>query len=126
MQYILKKHANGQWQAALLLPQDGGDLAAIGRALSKSEATVNAARVAVKAAPTTSKPAQTRKKAALASALAKTAANPILRSALRSGGIEAAKAIASTLPGGSLALKALDMASKFKPAKAFLRKLIRF
>jgi len=128
VQYLITRKADGTYQAAMRLPTGDGTLQAVAKGLSAAEATVKAARAASgKAAAKGTEPAQVAaKKARTVAALAKVAANPVLRDALKSGGLEAAKAAASFLPGGALALKALNLAQKFTPAKKLLSRFLKF
>lgn len=128
MQYLISKRPDGTYQAAMRLPAGDGSLQSVAKGLSAAEATIKAARVATgKANANGTMPAQVAaKKARTVAALAKVAANPVLRDALKSGGLEAAKAAASFLPGGALALKALDLAQKFTPAKKLLSRFLKF
>ena len=128
MQYLIKRNPNGTYSAAMRLPTGDGSLAAVAKGLSAAEATIKAARAANGKAAQAGTPqaAIAAKKANTVAALAKVAANPVLKEALLSGGLEAAKAAAAFIPGGSLALKALDLASKFGPAKKLLGKFLKF
>ena len=132
MKYVISKKADGTYQAAMLLPTGDGSVSAVGKGLSAAEATIKAARAArgkLAASPAAAvSPAaqQAAKKANTVQVLAKVASNPTIKSALLQGGIEAAKAAASFIPGGSLALKALDLAQKFGPAKKLLSSFLKF
>jgi pectin methylesterase-like acyl-CoA thioesterase len=133
VKYVITKKKDGTYQAAMLLPAGDGSVSAIGKGLSAAEATVAAARAAkgkLAASPAAqSAPAQAAaaaKKANTVQVLAKVAQNPTIKSALLQGGLEAAKAAASFIPGGGLALKALDLASKFGPAKKLLSSFLKF
>jgi hypothetical protein len=117
----------------MVLPAGDGTVAAAAKGMSAAEATIKAARAAqgklAKSPAAAAAPAQTAaadKKANTVKVLAKIAANPTLKSALLQGGIEAAKAAAAFIPGGSLALKALDLAQKFGPAKKLLSSFLKF
>jgi hypothetical protein len=133
MKYVITKKKDGTYQAAMLLPAGDGSVSAAAKGLTAAEATVKAARAAqgkLAASPAAAAaPAQTAaaaKKANTVKVLAKVASNPTLKSALLQGGIEAAKAAAAFIPGGSLALKALDLAQKFGPAKKLLSSFLKF
>lgn len=118
MRYQLAKRRDGTWQAALLLPEGDGSLAAVATGLSKSEATLKAARVAT---ATGKAPVNKTKAVAL---LATAAGNPIVREALKAGGLKAAEAAASLIPGGGAIVAALKLAAKYGPAKKFLSRLV--
>jgi hypothetical protein len=133
MKYVISKKSDGTYQAAMMLPAGDGTVQAVAKGLSAADATIKAARAArgkLAASPAAAAaPAQTsaaQKKANTVAVLAKVAANPTLKSALLSGGLEAAKAAAAFIPGGGLALKALDLASKFGPAKKLLGSFLKF
>lgn len=133
MKYVISRRADGTYQAAMMLPAGDGSVAAAAKGLTAAEATIKAARaargklaVSPSAAAAPAQAAAASKKANTVAVLAKVAANPTLKSALLSGGIEAAKAAAAFIPGGSLALKALDLAQKFGPAKRLLSSFLKF
>lgn len=128
MRYVVQKNKDGTFSAAMQIPVGDGSLASVSKGLTAAEATVKAARTVNRTASATGTLAASTaaKKANTVAALAKVAANPTLRSALKAGGLEAAKAAAAFIPGGSLALKALDLASKFGPAKKLLGKFLKF
>lgn len=122
MRYVITKQPNGMWQAALALPGGDGSLAAVAQGLSKAEATVAAARTAARGGIAAKSPNKVRAIAALATA----AATPAIRDALRTHGLEAAKAAAQSVPGGAMVVKALELAAKYGPAKRLLKKLLPF
>ena len=126
MQYVIAKDKQGRWQASMRLPTGDGSLESVARGLTKAEATVAAARASAAGAAATPN-ATARKqarKAAIVGKLAAVAANPVLAKALRSGGLALAETVASTLPGGAMAVKVLKYAAKFGPAKRLLGKLL--
>jgi hypothetical protein len=116
VRYVIAKQGDGTWRAAMELPHGDGTLQAVATGLSKAEATVKAAR----GMQATGK---SPKKSLLAKGLAQAASNPAIRDALKNYGMEAAQAAAASIPGGTLALKALKVAAKYGPAKRLLSKL---
>lgn len=128
MRYVVQRNKDGTFSAAMQLPVGDGTLQSVAKGLTAAEATVKAARTVNRTANAAQTPAAATaaKKANTVAALAKVAANPTLKAALKAGGIEAAKAAASFIPGGTLALKALDLAQKFGPAKALLSKFLKW
>lgn len=118
LKVVAKKGKDGRWTSALLLPEGDGSLAAVAKGMTAADATVKAARVARAAGVQ-------RSKAAGVQAVAAVAKNPILRDALAKGGLEAAKMAAAAIPGGAVALKALELAAKFKPARKLLSSLVK-
>jgi len=117
VKYILNRNSAGTWRAAILLPEGDGTFASVASGLSKGEAM---AKAAAKPGVIARSPA----KAKAASLLATAAANPLIRDAIRHGGIEAAKMAATALPGGGAVVKALELAQKYKPAARLLKKLL--
>lgn len=119
LRYQLIRRKDGQWQAALLLPEGDGTFASVANGMSKAEATVKAARQMQKSQPK----APPNKSAAVLN-LAKAAATPAIRAALKEGGLAAATAAAGLIPGGGAVVKALQLAAKYGPAKRFLSRLL--
>jgi len=117
MQYVLTKNPDGTWQAALHLPRGDGTLSSVAQGITKAEATVKAARVAVSHG-------QAPNKAKAIAALAKAAALPMVRDLLKTQGLAAAEAAASAIPGGGAVVAALKLAAKYGPAKRLLGRLI--
>jgi len=134
MDYVLKKHKDGTFQTFLALP-GRGDLKSAATGVSRAEATIKAARGlyaktanAANAAPPgpAKKAAVTkRRKAAVALAISKAAANPAIRAALKNGGLQAAELAAAAIPGGAFAVKAIKIAQKFAPARRLFAALVR-
>lgn len=133
MDYVLKKHKDGTFQAFLALP-GRGDLQSAATGVSRADATIKAARglygkaaqAAKTAPPDQKKTAVTkRRKAAVALAISKAAANPAIRAALKNGGLAAAELAASAIPGGAFAVKAIKIARKFAPAAKLFKALIK-
>lgn len=125
MQYRIKKQADGTWRAVMDLPAGDGSISAVANGLSAAEATVKAARGVTAAARGTRAGPSVAKKAATVALLAKVAANPAIKAALLSGGIEAAKMAAAVIPGGAVALRAFDLISKSGVAKSIFRGFLR-
>lgn len=132
MNYIIAKQPDGSYQTILLTPSGQG---AKGHGPTKAHSVLNAVqnggeKLAMSA------PA----KAKIVAALAQAAATPsivdaiknqaiesgkdLLKEGLKTAGLEAAKAAASIIPGGGMVIKALELASKYGPAKKLLSKLL--
>ena len=125
MQYVVTKQKDGTYRAYMSLPGSGGDLTAVAKGITAADATVKAARSVSAQADKKKAPDKSKKKAALALAIAKTAANPSVRAALKTGGLEAAKLAASAIPGGGIMVKALGIASKLPAARRLFKALLR-
>jgi hypothetical protein len=119
LRYQLIRRKDGQWQAALLLPEGDGSFASVAKGLTKAEATVKAAR-----AMQQSQPKAPPNKTEAVKNLARAAATPAIREALKAGGLAAATAAAAAIPGGGAVVQALKLAAKYGPAKRFLSKLL--
>lgn len=118
MRYTLARQSDGKWRASLELPAGDGSLAAVAQGLTKAEATIKAARTLQR------HPDAPKNKSGAIKALAAAAKNPLIRAALTDGGIQAAKLAASAIPGGAGVVKALELASKYGPAKRLLARLL--
>jgi hypothetical protein len=125
MQFVVTKQKDGTFRTYMTLPGSGGDLQAVAKGITAADATVKAARSISAKADAKKAPDKSKKKAALALAIAKTAANPAVRAALKTGGLEAAKLAASAVPGGAIMIKALGIASKMPAARRLFKALIR-
>lgn len=126
MQYVISKDKQGRWRASLQLPTGDGSLESVAKGLTKAEATILAARTAAAGAVATPGDAARKqaRKAAIVGKLAQVAANPVIADALRKGGLALAETVASSLPGGAVALRVLKFAAKYGPAKRLLGKLL--
>lgn len=119
MQYVITPMPGGKWRASLHLPSGDGSLSAVAHGINKAEATYKAAKIA-------KAHGQAPNKSQAISILAKGAAqvSPAVKDILKSQGLEAAKAVVSTLPGGGAVMAALNLASKYGPAKRLFGRLL--